>query len=145
MISATASAATKDPTANEATSEQITITGNDRLQFEPAEFTVAPGTEVTVVFKNIGRMPKEMMGHNLVILDKSIDPMEFARASLPHAANAYVAPDYEESVVAFTQVIGPRESETITFTAPDAPGDYFYVCSFPGHTPGGMYGIMKVE
>ena len=123
----------------------IVITGNDQMQFGITEFTVAAGSEVTIVFDNIGRMPKEAMGHNLAVLDKSVDPNAFANAAMRHAANEYIPPDYEDRVIAATKVLGPGKSETITFTAPEEPGDYPFVCSFPGHTPAGMRGIMKVE
>lgn len=131
--------------ANEAPEGAVVITGNDQMQFGITEFTVAAGSEVTIVFDNIGRMPKEAMGHNLVVLDKGVDINAFANASMRHANNEYVAPDYEDRVIAATKVLGPGESETITFTAPSEPGDYPFVCSFPGHTPAGMRGIMKVE
>ena len=39
--------------------------------------------------------------------------------------------------------LGPDESETISFTAPEA-GDYEYVCTFPGHFAM-MRGVMKVK
>ncbi len=123
----------------------VTITGDDMMKFNLAEFTVKAGSEVTVVFKNIGKMPKEAMGHNLVILQKGTDPMAFATASMRFPKEEYVAATMKDSVVASTRVLGPGESQTITFTAPSATGDYPFVCSFPGHTPAGMRGLMKVN
>jgi len=137
----TATVAAPAPAAQDAGS--ITITGNDQMKFDKTEFTVAAGSEVTLVFQNVGRMPKEAMGHNLVILGKGVDPMAFANAAMRHAANEYVAPDF--SVIAATKVLGPGERETLTFTAPAEAGDYPFVCSFPGHTPAGMRGVMKVQ
>ena len=46
-------------------------------------------------------------------------------------------------VIAATKLLGPGESETISFTAPE-PGDYQFVCSFPGHFAM-MRGIMVVK
>ena len=46
-------------------------------------------------------------------------------------------------VIAATKLLGPAESETISFTAPE-PGDYEYVCTFPGHFAM-MRGIMNVK
>lgn len=141
----TGDTSTAAASVSSANGDAITITGDDRMQFGITEFTVAAGSEVTIIFNNTGSMPKEAMGHNLVVLDQSVDAMAFATASTGHAQNGYVSPDYQDRVLAFTQVLGPGESETITFTAPDEPGDYPFVCSFPGHTPAGMRGIMKVE
>jgi azurin len=48
-----------------------------------------------------------------------------------------------EDVIAATKLLGPGENETLTFTAPE-PGDYQFVCSFPGHFAM-MRGIMVVR
>jgi azurin len=122
----------------------ITITGNDQMQFSPTEFAVRAGSEVELVFHNIGTMPKETMGHNLVILQQGVDGGTFAAASIRFPDNEYIAPDREDEVVAATRVLGPGEQETLTFTAPEETGDYPFVCSFPGHTPAGMVGVMRV-
>ncbi len=137
-------AETGDPAQRLEPVTSITITGNDRMQFDINEFAVPAGAEITLVFDNIGRMPKETMGHNLAILDKDMDPNVFATAALRHAANEYIPPEYEHKVIATTVILGPGESETLVFTAPDEPGAYPYVCSFPAHTPAGMKGIMYV-
>lgn len=122
----------------------ITITGNDRMRFNITSFTVKASTEITLKFHNEGKMPKESMGHNLVIIDKAIPPLKFSVSSAKYPRNEYVDPELEKEVIAHTKVLGPGETEVIRFTAPAEPGDYPYVCSFPGHTPAGMRGIMRV-
>jgi azurin len=124
---------------------EIVITGDDRMRFAPTEFAVARGSEVTLIFRNIGSMPKESMGHNLVILTPGTDPNGFAAASIRFPARSYVAPDLENRVVAVTPVLGPKEEHRLVFRVPDEPGDYPFVCSFPGHTPAGMRGVMRVQ
>jgi azurin len=123
----------------------IVVTGNDQMKFDKTEFTVPAGSQVTIEFRNIGRMPKEAMGHNLVVLTKDTNVTTFANAAMRHPQNEYVPPEMQDSVIAATRVLGPGESQTITFTAPTETGDYPFVCSFPGHTPAGMRGIMKVQ
>jgi azurin len=49
--------------------QKITVSGNDLMQFDTKEFTVSAGENVELEFKNIGKMPKIAMGHNLVILN----------------------------------------------------------------------------
>jgi hypothetical protein len=44
-----------------------------------------------------------------------------------------------------TKLLGPAETDTITFNAPFVPGEYLYVCSFPGHYSQGTKGIMTVK
>lgn len=130
--------------AQDAPVTSIRIEGNDRMRFSVQEFTVTAGTEITVEFANVGRMPKESMGHNLAIIDKSLSPTAFSAAAIRHPATEYIAPEYADQVIAATKVLGPGESETIVFRAPSATGDYPFVCSFPGHTEVGMRGIMRV-
>jgi azurin len=57
--------------AAEAPVTEITITGDDRMRFAPTRFTVRAGETITLTLDNIGRMPKESMGHNLAILDRA--------------------------------------------------------------------------
>ncbi|MEX2381575.1 MAG: plastocyanin/azurin family copper-binding protein [Opitutales bacterium] len=122
----------------------IVITGNDMMRFDPTHFQVTAGQEVTIVFRNIGELPVEAMGHNLVILDLGTDPMGFSMAGAPHPDNNYISPELEDQVIAMTEILGPGEEEELTFTAPAEPGDYDFVCSFPGHAPAGMVGVMEV-
>src|SRR5690606_8126023 len=67
--SSPAATAAQSPTGPEpAPLTSITISGNDQMKFDITNFTVAAGTEITLTFKNVGTMPKESMGHNLVVL-----------------------------------------------------------------------------
>ena len=85
------------------------------------------------------------MGHNLVILKKGISSLKFGQRIMGLGASA-TNPLPEASmdeVLAATKLLGPGESDTITFTAPE-PGDYQFVCTFPGHFAM-MRGIMVVK
>jgi azurin len=52
-------------------------------------------------------------------------------------------PDSDD-VLYHTALTLPEASDTIFFTAPTKPGDYDYICSFPGHAQL-MKGILRVE
>jgi azurin len=125
--------------------KKITVTGNDTMQFDLKSFEVKAGDTVELTFKNVGKIPKIAMGHNLVVLKKGISAVAFGQKAMGAGANATNA--LPESVkgdtIAFTKLLGPDESESITFTAPEA-GDYEYVCTFPGHFAL-MRGVMKVN
>ncbi|MAK46253.1 MAG: Azurin [Opitutae bacterium] len=124
---------------------KVTITGNDTMQFDLKSFEVESGQKIELTFKNIGKIPKIAMGHNLVILKKGVSAVAFGQKAMVAGANATNAlPDSVkgETIVA-TKLLGPAESETINFTAPEA-GDYEYVCTFPGHFAM-MRGVMKVK
>ena len=128
-----------------ADSAKITISGNDTMQFDLKSFEVKAGQKVELTFKNIGKIPKIAMGHNLVVLKKGISAVAFGQKAMGAGANATNA--LPESVkgdtIAATKLLGPDENETITFTVPET-GDYEYVCTFPGHFAL-MRGIMKVK
>jgi azurin len=126
--------------------QKITVSGNDLMQFDIKEFTVSAGENVELEFKNIGKMPKIAMGHNLVILNKGVSSMAFGQKVLGMGASA-TNPLPEASmgdVLAATKLLGPDESDTIQFTAPSEPGKYEYLCTFPGHFAM-MRGTMTVK
>ena len=125
--------------------KKITVTGNDTMQFDLKSFEVKAGETVELTLKNVGKIPKIAMGHNLVVLKKGISAVAFGQKAMGAGANATNAlPDsVKGDTIASTKLLGPDESETITFAAPEA-GDYEYVCTFPGHFAL-MRGVMKVN
>ena len=120
--------------------DKITITSNDLMQFSVKEFEVQAGEEVEIDFRNIGKLPKIAMGHNLVILKNGISAIAFGGNAAKAGANANNAlPDSVLSdVLISSKLLGPGESEVIKFKAPSEPGVHQFLCSFPGH-----YAIMR--
>ena len=51
--------------------QTVSITGNDTMQYDVKVFEVKAGSKVKLVLKNIGKVPKIAMGHNIVILKKA--------------------------------------------------------------------------
>ncbi|MBE2204980.1 MAG: azurin [Chthoniobacterales bacterium] len=123
----------------------VEIHASDNMKFDVTEIQVKPGQPVKVTLKNIGTMPKESMGHNFVVLTTGVDMTEFLTAAATQARNAYVPPQFASKVLAHTKLLGPGESDTVTFTAPKTPGKYDFLCSFPGHAPAGMKGFLIVN
>ena len=126
--------------------QKITITGNDTMQFDVKEFTVKAGAKVELTFKNVGKLPKLAMGHNLVILKEGVSPLKFGQKIMGMGASP-TNPLPKESlveVIAATKLLGPGESEKLSFTAPKQAGLYQFLCSFPGHYAI-MRGVMVVE
>ena len=125
---------------------KITITGNDTMQFDVKEFTVNAGAKVEPTFKNIGKLPKLAMGHNLVILKEGVSPLKFGQKIMGMGASPTnpLPKESLEEVIASTKLLGPGESEKLTFTAPKQEGLYQFLCSFPGHYAI-MRGVMVVE
>lgn len=142
----TSSAAKQPSTAMASKGEvkKIELSGNDRMKYDIDHFEVKAGQTVVLTFSNVGTMPKISMGHNVVILKQGSDVNEFVNAAMMHARNDYIPENKRDQIIAATKLLGPKESDTITFTAPSKPGEYDYICTFPGHLAVGMRGIMKV-
>lgn len=99
------------------------------LQFSTNEFTVPAGTDITLTFNN-----DDDMLHNLVVVESAAaDEIALAamRLGLKGHEMQYV-PD-SEAVLAHTKLLEPGVSDTIVFSVPDTPGEYVFVCTFPGH------------
>ena len=114
---------------------KLEITGNDQMQYDKQTLTV-PATckEVTLTLHHAGKLPREAMGHNWVLVNAA-DFNAVANAGLGAGlANDYVAPG-DKRVLAHTKIIGGGQTTSVTFpTSLLKPGaDYRYLCTFPGH------------
>lgn len=111
------------------------------LKFDKDEFTVKAGTIVEIHFENIDFMP-----HNLLIIKpgslERVGEAADAMMSDPDAFEKNYVPELSD-VLFHTPVLEIEETFTLRFTVPDEPGDYPYVCTFPGHWRV-MNGIMRV-
>lgn len=123
----------------------VEITGDDYMKFNVTSFEAKPGQSVTVRLRNVGELAKEVMAHNWVLLAKEAHAPRFIEAGIPHPETDYIAFEQSFYVLAKTGMLGPGESDSITFTAPGVPGDYAYVCTFPEHYAGGMQGVMTIR
>jgi azurin len=123
----------------------VEITGDDFMKFNVMSFEVKPGQKVTVRLKNIGELPKEATAHNWVLLAKEAYAPRFIKAGSSRPEKDYIAFEQEFYVLAKTKMLGPGESDSVTFIAPSAPGAYEYVCTFPEHYSNGMKGVMTVR
>jgi putative heme-binding domain-containing protein len=113
----------------------------DALLYDKREFTVVAGRPVEVVFDNVDIMP-----HNFVLTAPGalarVGLAAEAMASDPEAWSKAFIPASDE-VLAHSGLLQPGSSETLSFVAPGEPGDYPYVCTFPGHWVR-MNGVMHV-
>ena len=120
--------------------EEITIGTLPGLKFDQSILIVDAGAKVQLTFNN----PDDML-HNLAIVfpDKA-DAVGTAAMNLglDGEAMAYI-PDSDE-VLFHTGLLQPGTSETIFFEAPAEPGNYQFVCTFPGHHLV-MRGVLQVK
>ena len=61
----------------------------------------------------------------------------------PDAVKLNYVPDLKE-ILHVLAMVEPEQSDEILFLAPERPGRYPYVCTFPGHWPM-MNGVMTVR
>ena len=126
----------------ESNPNDVVITSNDAMQFNKKEIKVKAGEPVKITLKHIGKMDKNVMGHNFVLLKQGVSLVDFANKAAAFAANQYI-PKASEDVIAYTKIIGGGETAVIEFDTP-AVGEYEFLCSFPGHS-GMMKGKFIVE
>jgi azurin len=113
---------------------KIEITANDQMQYSSKTMEAKVGDTLIITLKNIGKLPKVAMGHNLAFLKPGTVLPTFATKCMTAGASDYIPADPESKalVVAHTKMLGGGESDTITFEAKEA-GSYPYLCTFPGH------------
>ena len=116
------------------------------MKFSVTEITAKPGERLSVTLVNTGTTPKFSMGHNWVLLAAGVDAQAFVVGSAESVTTDYIpGPPLRAQVLAASKLLGPKERDTVTFTAPTAPGRYEFVCSFPGHFQVGMRGVLIVQ
>lgn len=123
----------------------VEISGGDTMKFDKTEITAKPGETLRVVLKSIGTMPKQIMGHNWVLLKAGTDQVEFNKAAFNARETDFIPPTMKDAVIANTALVGPGETVEVTFTVPAKAGNYAYLCSFPGHFALGMRGTLIVK
>jgi azurin len=114
---------------------QLEISGSDQMQYDRQTLTVpASCKEVTVTLHHTGKLPRDVMGHNWVLVNAS-DFEAVANAGLGAGLASDYVPAGDKRVLAHTKIIGGGQTTSITFpTAILKPGgDYRYLCTFPGH------------
>lgn len=115
----------------------VVIEGNDQMKYNTDEIRVKAGQTVKLTLKHVGKMKKEVMGHNWVLLTQGADVAAIGQAGAVAADNDYIPADMTDMIITYTKMIGGGESVTIEFEAP-AQGTYDFLCTFPGH-----YALMK--
>lgn len=129
----------EEPAEAEATSDtaHLKITGNDIMKFNKSKLKVKAGQVVVLTLEHVGKQPKSSMGHNWVLLKQGVDINAFGKAAVDAKANDHIPQDRTDEIIAYTEMLGGGESDTIIFDAPDK-GTYTFLCSFPGH-----YSVMQ--
>ncbi|HSH96179.1 MAG TPA: plastocyanin/azurin family copper-binding protein, partial [Roseimicrobium sp.] len=108
------------------------------LRYAITRFDATAGQPLELTLKNTCVMP-----HNLVLVapGKADSVFELAMGLGDGLAKNYV-PD-STAVLTATKLVNSGQSEVLSFKVPDQPGEYPYLCTFPGHGAV-MRGVMRV-
>jgi azurin len=113
----------------------------EQMAYDLNYFVVQAGKPVQIVLDNPDAMP-----HNVVITAPgAVQEVGIAGGTLQPPADASAKAFVPDSpkVLQASHLVQPGQTETLSFEAPKEPGEYGYVCTFPGHWVR-MYGVMLV-
>jgi plastocyanin len=126
--------------------QTITITTpQGQMKYDRPLIKAQPGSLLGIAFKNNDEMP-----HNIVfclpgegaVSDRGLEvAMEAWKLAEKGEAAGWI-PQHPR-VLAHSKMVPAHQTETFVLKVPDQPGDYPYVCTFPGHAMA-MNGVMRV-
>ncbi|MBI1371932.1 MAG: hypothetical protein GC159_04115 [Phycisphaera sp.] len=103
----------------------------ERMLFTLTKFTVKPGQPVKVVMTN-----PDVTAHNFVIVQPgAIEEVGMAATEMardPESAKLGYIPK-SDKILHHIRMLEQNEIEVLRFKAPEKPGVYPYICTFPGH------------
>ena len=112
------------------------------LQFAPKELRVKAGAKVRLIFQN-----PDLMQHNFVLLApgaaEEVGGLADQLATQPDGIAKGYLPE-SKKILQATPLVQPKQQAELNFTAPMVPGNYPYICTFPGHWRI-MRGLLVVE
>lgn len=123
-------------------SKALLVEAAGGLLYKQTLLEASPGQALSLTLKNTDVMP-----HNLVIVTpgatQKVGEAAFAMLNNPEAGDKSYVPDLPE-VLHHIPVIDAETEHLLHFTAPEEPGDYPYLCTFPGHWQV-MRGILRIR
>lgn len=139
----------KDKKAEASAAEcAITVEGTDQMQYQQAgkkleSITVptnCPQHMFTVTLKHVGKLPKQVMGHNFVLTATSDakavnDEAVKLGPSKDYLVDMKVEPFKSKVLASATKLLAGGESEDIKIDTSHLKkgADYTFFCTFPGH------------
>ncbi|MCL5996553.1 MAG: plastocyanin/azurin family copper-binding protein [Chloroflexi bacterium] len=119
---------TQAPAGNTGGAVTLDIASKGEELFYDKEKLEAPaGSKITLNLKN----NSTALEHNWVLVKPGTQEAVAQAGLQAGEANAYVK-EGDPNIIAHTKMAKAGQTESVTFDAP-APGDYPYLCTFPGH------------
>ena len=104
----------------------------ERMLFDIDKFSAKRNQPIKIDFYNPDATP-----HNFVLVKpNSLEEIGLAAnkmAADPLAAKTGEFIPKSNKIIVHTKMLNQNEKETLRFKAPDKPGEYPYLCTFPGH------------
>jgi len=118
--------------SEDGTTVTVRLTGDDMMKYNLNKIEVKEGQKIKLELAHIGKMAKEAMGHNFVLLKPGVALEAFANAAALAKDTDYIPEGQKDDILVHTIMIGGGQSTSIEFDAP-AKGSYKFLCSFPAH------------
>ncbi len=135
-------AAEPNPWAMGESGRQVLVEAALGLQYVQKKLTAKAGERLSIHFKNPDVVPHNWLLAKPGSLQRLGDQCNLMITDPKGLAKHYV-PDSDD-VIAYTDMTNPKGEFTIHITAPKEPGEYPYICTFPGHWMV-MNGVLVVE
>lgn len=102
-----------------------------KMLFDKTTITIPAGKSISLIFEN-----RDQMAHNVVIVkpgsNEKVGKAADEMASLKDGYERNFVPRLSEVLFA-TPLVNAGKTFRLDFKAPSKPGDYPFICSFPGH------------
>ncbi|TWU51651.1 DUF6797 domain-containing protein [Rubripirellula reticaptiva] len=125
-----------------ASARKIEIVTGQNLAFATKQFRVKANEPISLRLSNPDVVP-----HNWVLVRpgtlKQVGELGNRLIADPTAVSRHYIPE-TDAVLVHTDIVDPGDEQTVNFIAPAAPGNYPFLCTFPGHWMV-MNGTMIVE
>lgn len=132
---------TEKPALGKADQVIILKTIQHEMKFDQRSLTVKAGSIVEIVLTNV-----DFMQHNFLLLApgsmQRVGEAADKLAQTPEGAGVQYIPSVPD-VLFSTPLVNPDSKYSLKFRVPDIPGEYPYICSYPGHWRI-MNGVMTV-
>jgi glucose/arabinose dehydrogenase/azurin len=106
-------------------------TVREQMRYDTARLVIEAGKPFQIIFENLDMMP-----HNLVLLQpgarEEVGLQAQTMQPVPDSKGRVYVPNNTKVIAAF-RLLEAGQKETLQFTAPDKPGTYEYVCTYPEH------------
>lgn len=123
-----------------AVDHRMTVGTVPGLRFDATTFEVKAGSKLAFTFNN-----NDDMLHNLVITTPgTVDQVVEEALNLGIKGQEMAFVPETDAVLYHSSLLQPETEETLYFIAPSTPGDYPFVCTFPGHGIT-MRGVLRVR